>query len=51
MSKSMFHFYMVLAAIISFFTGELVTFLMLFFVVIALNQLNETVKKFHEDWK
>ncbi|MFG6115403.1 hypothetical protein ACGTN9_09440 [Halobacillus sp. MO56] len=39
-------FYMLLLGIVAIFTGEIVTFIMLGFVLITLNNIHTTLKKF-----
>lgn len=45
MNKGFYVFYGVLLAALSIFTGEIVTFLMLGFILVALNNINTTLKK------
>ncbi|WP_416828430.1 hypothetical protein [Ectobacillus polymachus] len=41
--------YAVVLGILSFFTGEIVTFVMLGFILIALNNINSTLKKMYKE--
>ncbi|CAH0344372.1 hypothetical protein [Bacillus sp. CECT 9360] len=41
-------FYALALGVISFFTGEVVTFVMLGFILISLNNIHSTVKKIYE---
>lgn len=44
--------YALILGIVSFFTGELVTFIMLGFILIALININTTLKANHKkDWE
>ncbi|RDW20275.1 hypothetical protein CWR48_06165 [Oceanobacillus arenosus] len=40
--------YFVLIALISIFTGEIVTFIMLGFILLTLNNINTTLKKIYK---
>ncbi len=40
--------YAVILAIVSFYTGEIVTFVMLGFILLSLNNINSTLKKLVE---
>lgn len=51
MNKKWFYFWMVIIAILSVFTQEIVTFMMLFLILLTLNELNQTFKNFYDDWK
>jgi hypothetical protein len=51
MNKRYFWVWMIIAAVLSIFTGELVTFMMLFLILLTLNEIHSIVQKFHEDWK
>ncbi|WP_170885460.1 hypothetical protein [Bacillus alkalicellulosilyticus] len=37
--------YFLILGVISFFTGEIITFIMLGFILISLNNINNTLKK------
>ncbi|AXI09641.1 hypothetical protein CUC15_12215 [Oceanobacillus zhaokaii] len=41
-------FYFVVIAIVSIFTGEIVTFIMLGFILLTLNNINSTLKKIYK---
>lgn len=41
--------YAVVLGILSFFTGEIVTFVMLGFILIALNNIHSTLKKMYKE--
>lgn len=41
-------FYLLVLGIVSFFTGEIVTFVMLGFILLSLNNINFTLKKIHQ---
>ncbi|SDH67818.1 hypothetical protein SAMN05192534_10942 [Alteribacillus persepolensis] len=43
--------YFLILGIISVFTGELITFLMLGFILLSLQNINTTLKKIHRDSK
>lgn len=45
MNNFMYTLYALILGIISFFTGEIVTFIMLGFILIALININTTLKK------
>lgn len=45
MNNWMYTLYALLLGIVSFFTGEIVTFIMLGFILIALININTTLKK------
>ncbi|MDW0115261.1 hypothetical protein QT711_19095 [Sporosarcina saromensis] len=45
MNNFMYSLYALLLGIIAFFTGEIVTFVMLGFILIALININTTLKK------
>ena len=51
MNKRYFWVWMIIAAVLSIFTGELVTFMMLFLILLTLNEIHSIVQKFYEDWK
>ena len=44
MNNRMYSFFALILGIVSFFTGELVTFIMLSFILIALININTTLK-------
>ncbi|MYL32632.1 hypothetical protein GLW08_16965 [Pontibacillus yanchengensis] len=50
-NKQMFFIGMFFIGVLSFFTGELVTFVMLFLILISLDRLNQTIERFYHDWK
>jgi len=45
MNNWLYGLYAVALALLSFFTGEIVTFVMLGFILISLNNINATLKK------
>ncbi|MFK9120791.1 hypothetical protein ACJEBK_28760 [Peribacillus frigoritolerans] len=45
MSNWWYSFYFLILGIVAFFTGEIVTFIMLGFVLLGLNNINITLKK------
>lgn len=45
MRDSLYVFYALIIAIVSVYTGELVTFIMLGFILISLQNINSTLKK------
>ena len=45
MNNWLFGLYATLLAIVSLFTGEIVTFIMLGFILLALNSIHSTLKK------
>ncbi|MGD6875124.1 hypothetical protein [Bacillus infantis] len=47
MSNWWYSLYFLILAIASFFTGEIVTFIMLGFILLSLNNINNTLKKIH----
>ncbi|MEH7355592.1 hypothetical protein V7150_18860 [Neobacillus drentensis] len=51
MDKTTFYSWMAVIALISFFTGEIVTFMMLFLILITLKEINQNLIKFYDDWK
>ncbi|WP_261132085.1 hypothetical protein [Bacillus sp. Marseille-Q3570] len=51
MDKTMFYFWVVVIAVISFFTGEIATFMMLFLILITLREMHQTLLSFYNDWK
>ncbi|MCF6409822.1 hypothetical protein [Pseudalkalibacillus salsuginis] len=51
MDQKIFNLWMVVIAIISVFTGEIVTFMMLYLVIFTLREINKTIRSFYEDWK
>lgn len=48
MSNGWYSFYFLLLGIIAFFTGEIITFLMLGFILVSLNNINHTLKKIYK---
>jgi len=42
---------MLFVAVLSVFTGEIVTFIMLFFILTTLNEINHTLQRFYQEWK
>ena len=46
MNNWMYSLYALILGIVAFFTGEIVTFIMLGFILIALININTTLKKF-----
>ncbi|WHY79866.1 hypothetical protein QNH20_12260 [Neobacillus sp. WH10] len=51
MNKTTFYFWMGVIALISVFTGEIVTFMMLFLILVTLKEINQILMKFYDDWK
>lgn len=45
MRDSLYVFYALIIAIVSVYTGELVTFIMMGFILISLQNINSTLKK------
>lgn len=45
MNNWLFGLYAIVLAIVSLFTGEIVTFIMLGFILLALNSIHSTLKK------
>ncbi|WP_192894715.1 hypothetical protein [Neobacillus notoginsengisoli] len=43
-----YSFYFLVLGVVSFFTGEIVTFVMLGFILMGLNNINSTLKKIHK---
>lgn len=41
-------FYFIVLGIVAFFTGEIVTFIMLGFILLSLNNINFTLKKIYK---
>jgi hypothetical protein len=48
MSNRWYSLYFVILGIASFFTGEIVTFIMLGFILLSLNNINNTLKKMYD---
>lgn len=48
MRDRLYWFYALLLGIVSFFTGEIITFIMLGFILVALVNINTTLKKILE---
>ncbi|MFD0050323.1 hypothetical protein ACFVHQ_13490 [Actinomycetes bacterium NPDC127524] len=44
-------FWILLIAVIAYFTGEIATVMMLFLILVALNGIHSTIQDFYEDWK
>nr|WP_280768877.1 hypothetical protein [Salipaludibacillus daqingensis] len=49
MNSWLYSLYIFIIAIVSIFTGELVTFIMLGIILISLNNINSTLKKILKD--
>lgn len=47
MNKWWYSFYFLIIGVVSFFTGEIVTFIMLSFILLSLNNINSTLKKIY----
>ena len=47
MSNLLYIFYAAILGIVSWFTGEIVTFVMLGIILISLNNINSTLKKIY----
>lgn len=43
-----FSFYFLVIGVVSFFTGEIVTFIMLGFILLALNNIHSTLKQIYK---
>ncbi|WP_461179014.1 hypothetical protein [Virgibacillus ainsalahensis] len=48
MGNGWYIFYILVLGLLSFVTGEIVTFIMLGFVLVSLNNINETLKKMYK---
>lgn len=48
MNRKYFWFWIVLIAILAFFTGELVNFMMLFLILLTLMEISDEIKKRNE---
>ncbi|MEK5440939.1 MULTISPECIES: hypothetical protein [unclassified Fredinandcohnia] len=48
MNNWWYGFYFLVLGVVSFFTGEIVTFIMLGFILLALNNINSTLKKIYK---
>ncbi len=48
MNNLWYSFYFIVLGVVSFFTGEIVTFIMLGFILLALNNINSTLKKIYK---
>ncbi|WP_456279330.1 hypothetical protein [Bacillus sp. AK128] len=48
MSNWWYAFYFLILGVVSFFTGEIVTFIMLGFILLSLNNINTTLKKIYK---
>ena len=51
MSNWWYGFYFLILGVLSFFTGEVVTFVMLGFILLSLNNINNTLKKIYKSNK
>ncbi len=51
MQNGLYILYAVILGIVSFFTGEIVTFVMLGFIFLALNNINSTLMKIYKNTK
>ncbi|SDL86240.1 hypothetical protein [Sediminibacillus halophilus] len=51
MNKKYFWFWISIIAVLSIFTGEMVTFMMLLLILLTLDEINSILKKFYEEWK
>jgi hypothetical protein len=51
MSNWWYGFYFLILGIIAFFTGEIITFIMLGFILLSLNNINNTLKRIYKDNK
>ncbi|WP_374720816.1 hypothetical protein [Peribacillus tepidiphilus] len=49
MNNWLYSIYAVILAIVSFFTKEIVTFVMLGFTLLSLHNIHSTLKKIHEE--
>ncbi|MCM3714016.1 hypothetical protein [Halalkalibacter oceani] len=49
MNNWWYSLYFLILGIIAFFTGELITFIMLGFILLSLHNINNTLKKIHKD--
>lgn len=47
MNNSLYGLYALILGVVSFFTGEIITFIMLGFILIALVNINTTLKKIY----
>ncbi|PAE17428.1 hypothetical protein CHH91_04235 [Virgibacillus sp. 7505] len=50
-NKIILYFWLVVIAIIAFFTGEIATFMMLYLILMALHAIHSTLIDFYNDWK
>lgn len=50
-NKIMLYFWLVIIAIIAYFTGEIATFMMLYLILMALHAIHSTIIDFYNDWK
>ncbi len=48
MNNWWYGFYFLILGVVSFFTGEIVTFIMLGFILLAFNNINSTLKKIYK---
>ncbi|MGG1674537.1 hypothetical protein ACIFOT_02185 [Neobacillus sp. NRS-1170] len=51
MNKTTFYFWMSVIALISVFSGEIVTFMMLFLILVTLKEIHQILMEFYDDWK
>ncbi|GAB4074459.1 hypothetical protein GCM10028778_19620 [Barrientosiimonas marina] len=48
MNNWLYALYALILGVVSFFTGEIITFVMLGFILISLNNINATLKKIYK---
>ncbi|MCM3490150.1 hypothetical protein M3689_12590 [Alkalihalophilus marmarensis] len=48
MNQWWYSFYFIVLGVVAFFTGEIVTFVMLGFILMSLNNINNTLKKIYK---
>ncbi|MCV9884378.1 hypothetical protein [Metabacillus halosaccharovorans] len=48
MNNWWYSFYFLILGVIAFFTGEIITFIMLGFILLSLNNINNTLKKIYK---
>jgi hypothetical protein len=48
MNNWWYSFYFIVLGVVPFFTGEIVTFIMLGFILLALNNIHSTLKKIYK---
>ncbi|MDQ0232606.1 hypothetical protein [Metabacillus malikii] len=51
MNRKYFWIWISIIAVLSFFTGEMVTFMMLLLILLTLNEISTVLKDFYDDWK